>query len=184
MTKLVVDDDVRLQAVVEANTDEMFRLVDRNRTYLREWLPWLDANRSAEDSRSFIRDSNTRASEGAGLVTAIFFRDQICGVAGFNWIDAANRACEIGYWISEDHQGRGIVTRSVRSLVGFAFDQKQLNRVTMPVAVGNTKSRGIPERLGFTSEGIRREAEWLYDHFVDHVMYAMLSADWVLPRDA
>ena len=184
MLKLVVDDDVTLRAVAEADTDEMFRLVHRNRAYLREWLPWLDANRSAEDSRSFIRDSNTRASEGAGLVTAIFFRDQICGVAGFNWIDAANRACEIGYWISEDHQGRGIVTRSVRSLVGFAFDQAQLNRVTIPVAVENAKSRAIPERLGFTSEGIRREAEWLYDHFVDHVMYAMLCADWIPPRDA
>lgn len=184
MVKLVLDDGVRLQAVVEANTDEMFRLVDRNRAYLREWLPWLDANQSAEDTRRFIVDSSKRASEGSGLVTAIFFRDQICGVAGFNWIDTANRACEIGYWISEDHQGRGIVTRSVRSLVGFAFDQEQLNRVAIPVAVENAKSRAIPERLGFTSEGIRREAEWLYDHFVDHVMYAMLRADWVPPRNA
>ena len=78
----------------------------------------------------------------------------------------------------------GLVVISVLLASGFAFAQEQLNRVAIPVAVENAKSRAIPERRGFTSEGIRREAEWLYDHFVDHVMYAMLSADWVLPRAA
>ena len=83
MVKLVVDDDVTLRAVAEADTDEMFRLVHRNRAYLREWLPWLDANRSAEDlmppragvggssaasTWSFLRSlsENTTADRGGG----------------------------------------------------------------------------------------------------------------------
>ena len=54
-----------------------------------------------------------------------------------------------------------------------------MNKVCIPVAVENSSSRAIPERLGFLSEGTAKEAEWLYDHFVDHELYAMLHSDWL-----
>jgi ribosomal-protein-serine acetyltransferase len=40
------------------------------------------------------------------------------------------------------------------------------------------KSRAIPEKLGFVQEGITRQEEWLYDHYVDHVIYGLLAKDW------
>ena len=108
----------------------------------------------------------------------ILFEGRICGVIGFNWIDSLNQSCEVGYWVSEDSQKLGIITRSTRSLVNFAFADLEMNRINIPVAVRNTKSRAIPERLGFSEEGISREAEWLYDHFVDHVRYSLLRSEW------
>jgi ribosomal-protein-serine acetyltransferase len=39
-------------------------------------------------------------------------------------------------------------------------------------------SRGIPERLGFVNKGCIRQAEWLYDHYVDHVVYGKLAEEW------
>jgi ribosomal-protein-serine acetyltransferase len=50
--------------------------------------------------------------------------------------------------------------------------------VEVRAAPGNRRSRAIPERLGFRQEGILRDAEWLYDHYVDLVVYAMLADDW------
>ena len=49
-------------------------------------------------------------------------------------------------------------------------------------ATGNAKSRAVPERLGFRLEGVARQSEWLYDHYVDHAIYAMLLEDWTRSR--
>jgi ribosomal-protein-serine acetyltransferase len=43
------------------------------------------------------------------------------------------------------------------------------------------KSQKIPRRLGFKEEGIARQSEWLYDRFVDHVVFALLKQEWKPP---
>jgi len=92
-------------------------------------------------------------------------------------VDWANRSTALSYWLDEAHQGKGIVTASCRAFVSHTFTTWKLNRITIQCATGNTRSRAIPERLGFKLEGILREAEWLYDHYVDHVLYALLRSD-------
>ena len=83
----------------------------------------------------------------------------------------------LGYWLGEEFQGRGLVTAACRRLVAHSFDVLRLHRVEIRCAVENHRSRAIPERLGFRLEGRFREAEWLYDHWVDHAVYALLTTD-------
>jgi ribosomal-protein-serine acetyltransferase len=59
-------------------------------------------------------------------------------------------AAEIGYWLAEKAQGRGIVSRAVRVLVRFSFVELGVDAVLIRCARDNVKSRAIPERLGFT----------------------------------
>jgi len=40
------------------------------------------------------------------------------------------------------------------------------------------KSRAIPERLGFKHERTIKQAQWLYDHFVDYAVYEMSAGEW------
>ena len=70
------------------------------------------------------------------------------------------------------------MTRATKTLIDFAFNNLNLNRVQFSCAVDNKKSCAIPERLGFKKEGIARQAEWLYDHFVDWQQYSLLKDDW------
>jgi ribosomal-protein-serine acetyltransferase len=63
-------------------------------------------------------------------------------------------------------------------LVNHAFASFNLHRLTITCATGNLRSRAIPPRLGFVHEGRQRDAEWLYDHFVDHEMYVQLQPEW------
>jgi len=39
----------------ERHAEELFALMNQNRKYLREWLPWLETNKSLEDTKEFIR---------------------------------------------------------------------------------------------------------------------------------
>jgi ribosomal-protein-serine acetyltransferase len=69
------------------------------------------------------------------------------------------------------------MTRSAAFLTQYAFDKLNMHRVEIHAAVDNKSSRAIPEKLGFKEEGIARDGEFLYDHYVDTVTYAKLSTD-------
>ena len=70
------------------------------------------------------------------------------------------------------------MTKACKALVTYAFQELNLNRVEIRCAEKNFKSRVIPERLHFVNEGLIREAEWLYTHYVDHVVYGMIARDY------
>ncbi len=108
----------------------------------------------------------------------ILFEGKIVGVAGYNRINWSNKTAYIGYWLGEEFQRNGIMTKVVKSLTDYAFDELKLNKVEIRTAVGNKKSRSISERLNFINEGSIRQAEWLYDHYVDHVVYGILADEW------
>ena len=81
----------------------------------------------------------------------------------------------IGYWLAESAQRRGTMTRAVQTLLDHAFGVWQLHRVEIRAAVNNTRSRAIPERLGFNQEGVLRAAERIGKRYTDQVVYAMLN---------
>ena len=175
---LKVDDHVELVLPDESHAVELFELTDTNREYLRAWLPWLDSNKYLQNTIDFIKFSRKQYSENVSLNLAVRHRGKLCGLIGFHRFDWLNHSTSIGYWLGESCQGKGLITRSCRVLLDYAFNHMGLNRIEIRCAPGNSKSRAVPERLGFTNEGVFRQAEWLYDHYVDHVVYGMLRAQW------
>lgn len=73
------------------------------------------------------------------------------------------------------------MTEAVRALTTHAFTVLKLNRVEIRAAVGNVRSRAIPERLGFSQEGVARQAERIGDRYEDSVVYSMLATEWSQP---
>jgi ribosomal-protein-serine acetyltransferase len=174
---LRVDARTRLRTPSRADAEPLFALIDAGRAYLRRWLPWVDASTRAEHTRGFLELAIAAGLDGRSLVLVIEHDGALAGTAGFNTIDAANRSCEIGYWLREDFQGRGVVTGACRALVRHAFDSLALNCVKLAAATENAKSRAIPERLGFHLDGVLREQEWVDGRFVDHAVYTLLRRD-------
>lgn len=172
-----IDEDLELRLLEDRDADELFKLLDHNRKYLRQWLPWVDGTKAAADTREFIRKSLDKFARNDGFNAGLWYRGRLAGVIGYHGIDWPNRATALGYWLGEAFQGRGLMTR-VRALVDHAFRDLGLNRVEVRCATENRRSRAIPERLGFRQEGVSRQAEWLYDRFVDLVVYGMVAEEW------
>ena len=173
-----INDELSLKLIELKDAERVFKLTNKSRTYLREWLPWLDTTTKLEDTMEFIKSCLTGSAENKSLNTVILFRGEIVGVAGYNTINWANKTAYIGYWLGEEFQGNGIMTEVAKALTNYAFNELNLNKVEIRAAVLNKKSRSIPERLNFVNEGCIRQAEWLYDHYVDHVVYGMLAEEW------
>ena len=173
-----IDDDTELRILVERDARELHELVHSNLDYLREWLPWPDPSRTVDDTREFIRASTRRNESDDGFIAGTWHRGRLAGVISYHGIDRPDQSTSIGYWLGAGYQGKGLMTRACSALVDHAFNKLGLNRVEIRCAAENKKSRSIPERLGFTQEGILRQAEWLHDHFVDLVVYGMLAEEW------
>ncbi len=173
-----IDEELSLKLTELSDAERIFELTDESRPYLRKWLPWLDMTTKVDDTRTYIESCRKSYAENKGLHTVIVYKDEIVGVAGFNEINWSNKITYIGYWLGQQYQGNGIMTRVAKALTDYAFNNLKLNRVEIRAAVENHKSRSIPERLGFVNEGEIRQSEWLYDHYVDHAVYGMLAKDW------
>jgi ribosomal-protein-serine acetyltransferase len=170
-----------LRLLEESDADELFALVDANREHLEPWMPWVPAERSAEDVLPFIRATRKQIADNEGFQTAIVSPDgRIVGMVGFHGVDWLNRRTSIGYWIARAHQGQGTMTHAVRALVDHAIGSWRLNRVTIEAAVDNARSRVVPERLGFVQEGTLRGAGRVGQRTMDHAIYAVVAADWTV----
>ncbi|GGM33757.1 ribosomal-protein-serine acetyltransferase [Paraliobacillus quinghaiensis] len=173
-----INDELSLRLLETRDAAVVFNLVDQSRDYLRRWLGWVDDTKTVQDTEKFIQITMEGFSARRSLNAAILYKGQIVGIAGYNEFDWTNKIAYIGYWMGEGYQGKGIMTNAVRFLTRYAIDELELNRVDIRAAVQNKKSRAIAERLGFTEEGRLRQAEYLYDRYVDHVIYGMLATDW------
>ncbi|KEO82418.1 hypothetical protein EL26_15165 [Tumebacillus flagellatus] len=178
MFRCTLQEGVELRLVEEQDAQELFELTDRNRAHLREWLPFVDNTRTTFDSLSFIKMGRRQISDNQGGQFVILVDDKIAGCVGFHGIDWNNRSTSIGYWLAQEYTGRGLMTLATEALCKLAFENYNLNRVEIRVATENYKSQAIPERLGFTREGVLRQREWLYDHYVDHIVYSQLASEW------
>ncbi|KHF39728.1 GNAT family N-acetyltransferase [Halalkalibacter okhensis] len=173
-----INDDLSLKLIEIRDAEKIFELTDKSRGYLREWLPWLDHTTKLEDTIEFIKICLKDFAENKRFNTVILYKGKMVGIAGYNHINWSNKTAYIGYWLGEEFQGIGIMTEVAKALTNYAIHELNLNKVEIRAAVENTKSRSIPERLGFVNEGCIRQAEWLYDHYVDHVVYGILAEEW------
>lgn len=171
-------DRVELRGVSTADCADLYAAIDRNRTRLREWLPWIDSGYRHGHLMDFLRQKELENASRESLTMHIRANGQLCGAIGLHTINHAHRNSSIGYWIDGAYEGRGIMTRACRAIVTEGFRQYALHRIEIRCATGNHRSAGIPRRLGFTEEGLLHDAEWLYDHWVDLRVFGMLEQNW------
>lgn len=176
--KIQVDEIISLEFLEEIHAESLLNVVNANRIYLREWLPWVDHMHTVANFTQYITDTKKRAADKTDFSYAIIIDKNIVGRIGLHHINHQNKIGEIGYWLADGLQGRGIITRCCKAIINHGFTQLGLNRIEIKCGTGNDKSRAIPEKLQFKPEGILRQAEWLNGKFIDLYLYAMLKEEW------
>ena len=175
MTEIRVDSEITLRSPGLPDAELLFELIDSNREHLGRWLPALVSVESIEQERAWLQGRID--DPGVEKPLLILVNERIVGVIGSH-VQELNDAAEIGYWLAEGQQGRGITTRSCAAMVDELLSVQGMNRVVIRVAVDNTRSRAVPERLGFVHEGVERQAVKLPGGYVDMAVYSVLASEW------
>jgi ribosomal-protein-serine acetyltransferase len=180
MFKLQIDHEISINLLIPKHAPILVEELKKNQNSLKEWLIWAE-NIPNEDEykKTIIPMWLQKFADNNGFEAGIYRNNHLVGMVGLHYIDWTNKATEIGYWLSEDVQGKGLMTRTINGLLTYCFNELELNRVVIRAATENLKSRGVPERLGFKEEGILREAQKIRDRFVDLAVYSMIKSEWV-----
>lgn len=104
---------------------------------------------------------------------------QVVGALSLKNISHSMGYGEIGYGISESHQGKGITTSALRFLIDKIFTESPLRRLLAYVHEENHASRRVLEKLGFQEEGLLREHYVINGVPVNEILYGLLKREWM-----
>lgn len=136
-----------------------------SRERLALWLPWARETPSLSDSEAYCRRQHAKFVLREDLTLLMLARDpaggeggesgegEIVGATGLHRLDWRLRTFEVGYWLREGHEGRGLMTEAVVALAGAAFERLAARRVEIRCDPANTRSWRVAERAGFAFEG-------------------------------
>ena len=155
-SEIVAGNGLVLRAVAASEASTLFGLVDGNREYLGQFLPWIDSTKSVRDSASFIRSIKRRRENGAEYGFGVYQNEVLTGHISLMHL-TDNASPEIGYWIAEEFAGRGIATRAAQAVTEFGMDVLGVDYIVIRARIDNVASSAIPRKLGYRLHETERE---------------------------
>ncbi|WP_371671357.1 GNAT family N-acetyltransferase [Streptomyces sp. NBC_00289] len=92
--------------------------------------------------------------------------------------DPDARSCTFRTLIGPRGRGRGFGTEATRLIVGYGFEELGLHRVQLEAYRHNHRALRVYEKVGFVTEGVRRETQVRDGEWVDEVLMAILDHEW------
>ncbi len=111
---------------------------------------------------------------------SICIDDKIAGSIGLVTKDNVYRKnIEIGYFLSEDHWGKGIMPRAIIAATTWAFSAFNVIRAYAEVYAENHQSRRALEKAGYSCEANIRKNVIKNDRLLDSCIYSVLKENFV-----
>lgn len=106
----------------------------------------------------------------------------VSGEVVLNEWDEDNESCSFRICLVPGSYGRGLGTEATRLIVGYAFEELALHRVSLEVYAFNPRARRTYEKVGFVTEGVLRDELRWGDERVDCFMMSILADEWAQHR--
>ena len=168
LIRIVGPDD--LPDLLEINSsDEVTRYVP-----YKTWV-------TAADSHAWLERMERLQAGGDTLQLVIALRDtgQVIGACLLFAFDAASSRAEIGYVLGRQYWGRGYMHEAIGAVMRFVFERLGLRRLEATIDPRNAASLKLVQRLGFASEGLRRQRVLMKGTLVDQSLFGCLREDWL-----
>ena len=171
MLRHVINPVLELRLLQPEDAGKLLAVVDANRPYLRQWLPWVDGLVGLTEATAFIGRMRREHSATQAFNCGIYAAGELVGAIGHNHIDWKRSVANPGWWLVPAAQGQGIMTQCCQVVITHAFAQLRVQRLVVGVATENARGLALVQRLSFQRVGTKRRAEWLCGRRVDHEVY-------------
>ncbi|MEL6148952.1 MAG: GNAT family protein [Chloroflexota bacterium] len=162
----------------DRHVHEAFALIDHNRAYLAQWMPWVDDHTTVEDTLFLIQRGVAQFTRREGVLAGIWDEGCLVGMTQHVDVDFFNRNTRVTVWLGEAYQGRGLAARAMRSIMRYSFTQMDMERVEFRCTANNERAMHLAESLGFVREGTLFQALRMGGKRRDVALYAILLEDW------
>lgn len=142
------------------------------------YLLW-DTHATVDHSVAFITMAIDRYLNRQFAPWAIYHKQdrRVIGTCDYIAWDYRHGRAEIGYAISADYWGRGLMPEAARTIIAWGFSVKKLNRIQAYCDVDNIASARVLEKVGMQFEGILRQFLFQRNAYRDVKMYSILRRD-------
>ncbi len=142
-----------------------------------------EPHQSLDDTRAWLQRLQVSYERREALFWCLTFKgaDTVIGSCTFWNFDASFRCAEIGYELHQAYWKQGIMAEAVSAILGCGFSELKLHRIEANPLAGNTSSRSLLLKLGFTYEGTLRQRVFFRDHFEDQEYFGLLEDEWLKP---
>ncbi len=175
---------IKLVPVALSDANALAALIARNVSHLQTFMPKVVGLGTTASATSYLTSVIEKRELSQVLEWHIVQNGVLCGAVRLNHIELACSKTSIGYYVGADFQGKGLATASVRAVIAYAFEHLGFNRVELRCATGNRASQRVAEHLGFSWEGLLRQAEFVNSEYLDHFVYSILREEFDLGLDA
>ena len=181
LTRTLVTPRLTLLATVAEHADGLWQATEASLPELMTYMAWAP-QASVENSRAYAERTEKRFNEMLDWGFTVFHHGEVAGSIALMNYEALFHVAEIGYWIRSDLAGQGLGTEAARAVCEFGFDSIGLHRIELRAWTENPASMRIAEKLGFTREGLLREASWAKAGYQDMYIYGLLAKEWKTDR--
>jgi RimJ/RimL family protein N-acetyltransferase len=145
----------------------------------QRWLPFPQEFGEIEGAAWCAETAQERRDSGDGDHYGVIRRedDSLVGCLWAKRTDWVSRVIEVSYAIAAEARGFGVAAEAVDALAIALLLEHGFQRVELRVAPGNTASRRVAEKAGFTYEGLLRNAGHIHSGRVDLEVWSLVAAD-------
>ncbi|MEO8355714.1 MAG: GNAT family protein [Chloroflexota bacterium] len=198
MFLLSIDKEITVRTFHPDDAEELFNLLERNRSRLRPWIHPTALPETPRATRKFTIECyfgsldpmvaiDTPYIDEVGsyfppfnpaMEMGIWVNGSLAGEVALSWLNDSPAVAEFGYWLAEDFERKGIITRCVRALMDHTIDHMDIEQFLIGSALNNQRSRAVPERLGYRLHATVPNGEVVGEFIYDRVVYGIRSTAW------
>jgi len=151
----------------------------QNRDHLAKWEPNRSYGYFSLDETKKRVERNYKDFRVGSAVSLVGFNKEkskiLCVCTFSNITYSAFQACNLGYSISEQEQGKGLMFEMLQASINYVFKELNLHRIMANYIPENTRSERLLNRLGFQKEGLAKSYLKIAGSWQDHVLTSKIN---------